>query len=340
MNVIVGNKQQNLLSNLDIDIIKSITGTYSASELIQIFKNFFYNKMILDVTALKDCTDINTYKTLASNLDQDKVIYFVPEKSPLCTAGFFSALASIGIYNFTTNTEGIKYLVKHSNKLQDVKEFQNVKPIVNDIKPPEVKPDLVTVSDSSSDSNGDCRIIGIKNITEGAGSTTFIYMLKKELVRVLNATVIAVEVDKSDFRVFGDKTMYSSSDDQLKDFLNKYSSAKVILVDLNNSKNEQLCNEIIYLLEPSIIKINKLLKYGPTVLKKFQHKKVVLNKSLLTSQDVLDFEYESGLKIFYNMPPLNERKQNDIINEFLSKMGLINQKPKSNSGRVFGLFRR
>ena len=338
MNVIVGNKQQNLLSNLDIDIIKSITGTYSASELIQIFKNFFYNKMILDITALKDYTDINTYKTLATNLDQDKVIYFVPEKSPLCTAGFFSALVSIGIYNFTTNTEGIKYLVKHSNTLQDVKEFQKVKAVENDINVNETKPDLVTVSSPSN--TGERRIIGVKSITGCAGSTTFIYMLKRELERISNTSVIAVEVDKFDFRAFGDKNMYSSSDEQLKLFLDKNNSAKVILVDLNNSKNEFLCNEIIYLLEPSMIKINKLLKYGPTVLKKLQNKKVVLNKSLLTSQDVLDFEYESGLRIFYNMPPLNERRHNDIINDFLSKMGLINSKSKSNSGRVFGLFRR
>lgn len=339
MNVIVGNKQQNLLSNLDIDIIKSITGTYSASELVEIFKNFFFNKMVLDVTALKDYSNINSYKTLASGMDPDKIICFVPEKSPLCTAGFFSALVSTGIYNFTTNIDGIKYLTRHSNTLQDVKQFQNVQPMINNIKESnEVKPDLVKVSASSNNTNS--RIIGIKSITGGAGSTTFTYMLKKELVKKLDPNVIAVEIDKSDFKAFGDRNMYSITDNQLKSFLSKNSSSKIILVDLNNSKNSYLCNDIIYLLEPSIVKINKLLRYGPTILQKLRNKKVVLNKSLLTSQDVLDFEYESGLKVFYNMPPLNERKQNDIISEFLSKMGLIGSKAKSNSGRVFGLFRR
>ena len=46
MNVIVSNEQRNVLSGLDIDIIKSISGEYDAVELVEMFKNFFYNKMI------------------------------------------------------------------------------------------------------------------------------------------------------------------------------------------------------------------------------------------------------------------------------------------------------
>ncbi len=339
MNVTIGNEQQNLLSNLDIDIIKSITGTYSAPELVEIFKNFFFNKIILDVTALKNYNDINTYKALASGIDPDKIVCFVPEKSSLCTSGFFSALVSVGIYNFTTNIEGVKYLAKHSNTLEDVKQFQRVQPTYNNVEPPaEVKPNLVQTTSSLS---LNCKIIGVKSITSGAGSTTFIYMLKKELAKSYNTGIIAVEIDKSDLKAFGDKDMYSTSDEHIKEFLNNNKSANIILVDLNNSKNDYLCNDVIYLLEPSIIKLNKLLRYGPIALKNLKNKKVVLNKSLLSPQDVFDFEYESGLKIFYNMPPLNERKQNAIMGEFLSKLGLINSRPRSNnSGRVFGLFRR
>ncbi len=39
MNVIVANEQQNQLSNLDIDIIKSISGIYDAFEIVEMFKN-------------------------------------------------------------------------------------------------------------------------------------------------------------------------------------------------------------------------------------------------------------------------------------------------------------
>lgn len=40
MNVIVANKQQNELANLDIDIIKSLTGSYTALEIVEMFKSF------------------------------------------------------------------------------------------------------------------------------------------------------------------------------------------------------------------------------------------------------------------------------------------------------------
>ena len=69
----------------------------------------------------------------------------------------------------------------------------------------------------------------------------------------------------------------------------------------------------------------------------------MLNKSLLSNKDVNDFEYEAGFKVFYNMPPLDDRKQNAIINDFLSRIGLLNQpigEKKDNSNKIFGLFRR
>ena len=76
MNVIVTNEQDSVLSNIDIDIIKSVHGTFTASEIIDMFKNLFYNKMIIDVTALADNTKSESYNALAQNLDLDKVIFY------------------------------------------------------------------------------------------------------------------------------------------------------------------------------------------------------------------------------------------------------------------------
>ena len=58
MNVIVSNEQQEQLTNLDIDVIKSITGVYKASEIVEMFKNFFYSRMILDVTSIKNYNEM------------------------------------------------------------------------------------------------------------------------------------------------------------------------------------------------------------------------------------------------------------------------------------------
>ena len=68
----------------------------------------------------------------------------------------------------------------------------------------------------------------------------------------------------------------------------------------------------------------------------------LLMKSLLSSKDISDFELETGLKVFYNMPPLDERQRNGAINDFLGRLGLLtlSEPDNTDSGRVFGLFRR
>ena len=58
MNVIIANERQNELANLDIEIIKAVNGVYEADELVQMFSNFFFGRMILDLTAIKNYKDI------------------------------------------------------------------------------------------------------------------------------------------------------------------------------------------------------------------------------------------------------------------------------------------
>ena len=46
------------------------------------------------------------------------------------------------------------------------------------------------------------------------------------------------------------------------------------------------------------------------------------NKSVLNSSDVSDFEYESGSKVFFNIPCLDEKLNNNKkITEFLIALG-------------------
>lgn len=345
MNVIVANTQQNVLSNLDTDVIKSITGSYSAYEIVGMFKNFFFNKMVLDVTAIKDYTNISNYQTLATGLDSDKIIYFLPENSSVCTASFLSTLVSMGIYNFTSNIDGVKYLLKHSNTYKEVAQYQRIAPqliIANNTLESNVNASKDKNFEQNIQSTIKTRIIGIKNITESAGTTTLIYMLKKQLTSKLGQNVLAVELDKSDFKLFNEKNMFSISRSELGNFIAEYREAPVILVDLNSHKDELICDTVLYLIEPSIIKLNKLLRTNSSILEKLKGKKVVLNKSLLTSKDVTDFEYESNLKVFYNIPPLDDRKHNEILNDLMLRLNVLNKKNdnRGESNRVFGLFRR
>jgi len=378
MNVIVANEQQSKLLNLDCDIIKNITGSYSSTEIVEMFKNFFYSKMILDVTALKNFTDLSTYEELSKGLDVEKIIFLLPEGSSLCTSNFLSHLITIGIYNFTTNIDGIKYLLKKSNTLKDVEHIQKLSQQQNNNNGfinnngnnfnnnmgnnnnfqnnnMNMNQNTSYYDDGNNTSflggvnnnvqmtvrpNNIATIIGVKNVTENAGATTFIYMLKRELNTIYGKNnVVCIEVNKNDFQIFNDDHMISVNQTELPKAINSFSTAQIILIDLNNTPTDTMCSEVLYLLEPSTIKLNKLIRRNKIVFQQLQNKRIILNKSLLTSKDVSDFESEAGIRVYYNMPPLDERKRNGIINDFLVKIGLIGG-PNNNGNKIFGLFRR
>ena len=67
MNVIVSNKNKNLLNSLDVDVIKSINGEFSVDELIATFSNFFFNRMFLDISAVKDYMGVSIILLITKN---------------------------------------------------------------------------------------------------------------------------------------------------------------------------------------------------------------------------------------------------------------------------------
>ena len=163
------------------------------------------------------------------------------------------------------------------------------------------------------------RVIGFKNVTEHAGATTLVYMLKIHLEK--NYKVKALEVNNTDFEYFNDKTLESSDFMNASFKISNNTDKEVILVDLNDA-DESLCTEIVYLIEPGIIKLNKLIRNDRKIFDKLRGKRIVLNKSVLDNEDVKDFEYESGSKIFFNIPCLDEKLDNNRkINEFLVALG-------------------
>lgn len=344
MNVIIGNEQQDQLANLDIDVIKNITGTYEPAEIVDMFKNFFYSKMILDVTAIKHYTEVRSYETIAKGLDPGKIIFFLPEGSTLCAASFLSNLIDLGIYNFTTNFEGIKYLLKKSNTLKDVESIKQMGAtgaavVTNNITNVQSATGLVATKSYSSNSI----VLGFKNITDHAGATTLIYMLKGEIASSFGKeNVVALEVDKNDFALFNDKSMLSIKSTDINSTINRL-NVKIVLLDLNGINDSSMCSEVFHLIEPSTIKLNKLIRRNRAIFTNLQNRKVILNQSMLLNNDIADFESEANIKVFFNLPPLDERKKNDILKDFLIKIGLVNRpiiQKKENSGKIFGLFRR
>lgn len=164
------------------------------------------------------------------------------------------------------------------------------------------------------------KVIGVKNLTPHAGATSLIYMMYKELVKN-SYNVIAIEVDVFDFMIYKEKKFLSVTKNELVKTIEKYATVDIILVDLNNYEDVSVCDEVLYLVEPSMVMLNKLMLKDKDTFKNLKGSKIILNKSLLDNKDINDFEYEAKTKVFYNMPPLSDRaKTNQDIINLLNKL--------------------
>lgn len=330
MNVIVSNEKQTLLADLNIEIIKSINGVFTADELVDMFANFFFGRMILDLTALKDYKDPRNLQKISMTLDVEKIIILLPEDPECLAPKYLSRLISMGIYNFTTNLEGINYLIDNPNTYRDVAHIHQIddtqmvetQMVVNNGAMANGVPsgDII----NTTIVNNGAFILGIKNLTEHAGASTLAYMLKKELETNFSVPTVAVEIDKHDFMFFNDKNMFSVTNDNLPTELLKHRDASVILVDLNETGNAEVCTDVIYLLEPSSIKLNRLMRRDRKAFEKLRGRKIVLSQCLLNSSDVAELEYEAKAKFFYTLPPMDERGNNSqVLSDMLIRLGLV-----------------
>ena len=337
MNVIVSNKYQTLLSNLNIDVIKTINGVFTVDDLAVQFRNFFYNKMILDVTALEDYEDVNTIQRLSVALgDMGKVILLLDDSPKVNSARYLSSLVSMGIYNFTKNVDKIAFLMDNPNTYRDVASFQQLN---NNFSADESRGKVKERFDGEDVGNAyfGQRIIGVKNLTDHAGSTTLSYLLKKHLERLYK--VRAVEIEKHDFVFFNDSNLDSCSGVELKGYIQRHSDDEAIIVDLSGRDGEELCTDIIYLIEPGLIQLNRLVREDNMVFDKLKGKKLVLNKSILTSGDVSDFEREARTKVFFNMPSIDDKNDNNkMVKELLLSLGFSRFNGEEKAGG-FNLFK-
>lgn len=312
MDTVISNKYSSVLNELDIEVSKKLEGEYTVDEIISQFKNFFFNKMFLDITAIKDYKDLTNLQKLSMSIDMDKVILLLDKDDSISDSEpFLAKLVNMGIYNFTKDKNSLMYLYTNPNVYRDVAYLQKIDTGENN-----------SSTTNSSHFVPSRRIIGIKNITDSAGSTSLIYMLKKVLSNYYS--VMALEVDKRDFTYFKDKDTLTVKSDEISTVIDKYNSIDIFLLDLNKSNKDYLCTDVLYLIEPSILKLNKLAMINPKALNDIKGKKVVLNKSLLSESEIADFEVETRIKVYYAVPPLNDKKDNsDILSPLLEKLGYI-----------------
>ena len=135
----------------------------------------------------------------------------------------------LGIYNFTNNLEGVKYLLNHENTHEDVKYIEDMMPAPT--------PSVSNVKDGKV-------VLGFKNITDHAGCTTLIYLMKKELERTYDDKVYAIEVSRHDFEYFNIENAISTNTVGLKTAIDKLEKAKIVLIDLNDCKDYSMCSDL------------------------------------------------------------------------------------------------
>ena len=333
MNVMVYNKYKDLLLSLKLDVVKSLEGVFNVDEIIDTFANFYYEKMILDITSIRDYQNFDNLQKLAMNINMENVILLLDDNEQSNTKGYLSKLVSLGIYNFTRNADGINYLLVHPHTYRDVVSVHNIEDI--DIPPAPTVAPVAVPAQNNVDSvapatqehvvnnvvNAQMKIIGFKNATTHAGATTLVYMLKKALSGTKK--VAAMEVNRVDFLYFDDKELISTTTTELPKELMKKNSYDYVFVDLNDYDDISICNEVYYLIEPSTIMINKMLRRNKNILETLKKEKVILNKCVLNSEDIAAFEYETKLKVVAAIAPVDDR-QNTIeeINKFINKINL------------------
>jgi hypothetical protein len=353
MNVLVVNQQEEVLSSLNIEVIKTLRGTFSSDEIISTFTNFFFVRMIIDITALQNSEDIVTYQKLSIGLPIDKIILLIPPSSVVANNYFLSKLISMGYYNFTTNGEGVMYLLSTPNTYKEVAHLHQVggmgdmppnQPMVqsdnsggfsqsnypmngqnnNQMMPQPQAP----MNDYSMMPQGNTgyrvKSLGVVNVTDSSGASSLIYMMKKELEETFGASVLAIEVDKRDFSFFREQNMISTTKSSLAREIMQAVGYGCVLVDLNDYE-DPVCEDVIYLIEPSVIKLNKLMLRDRSIFQKLKGKKVIINRSTLSEADVKEFASEAGIDIFYVLPPLNDRERSGIIADLIRRLGIANK---------------
>lgn len=328
MNVIVANERKQELNNLNIDIIKAVDGIYTVEELIGMFTNFFFNKMILDITSIKNYDDYTNLKKLFETIDTNKIILLLANNDLCNKKEFISDLITLGIYNFTSNSNEIMELYNNPRSYNDVSNLQVQRSAYDINSQIDASLNINQKEDFTfkdyvlpGEYDGDKKIIGVVNLTEHAGSTTLVVQMIKQLN--IKYKAIGIEMNKQDFLFFNTPMLYSctSKEDVLRK-IKEHQDTNVVVVDLNNYNPKEFCTDILYLIEPGTIKINKLIKKNGKVFEELSGERIILNRTNMDNANINEFEAETNTKIFSIVSNFRDNIDRVIsVDRLLSKIG-------------------
>lgn len=330
MNVIVANERKDELNSLRVDIIKSVEGVYSVDEIIGMFTNFFFNKILIDITAISNYSDYSNLKKLFEAVNTNKVILLLSDNDICKSKEFISDLITLGIYNFTLNIEEVMELYNNPKSFNDVSDLQIAKNSYDinreiDEQNGYIKEKEFTFEDFTlpNEYDGNKKIIGVVNLTEHAGSTTLVVQMVKQLN--IEYKAIGIEMNKQDFIFFNTPMIYSctSKEDVLRK-IKEHQDVDAVIVDLNTYDYKDFCTDVIYLIEPGTIKLTKLIRRNGKIFEELSGEKIVLNRTNIEEKEISEFEVESNCKIFIAVSNFRDNLNRVFsVDKLLFKLGYV-----------------
>ena len=330
MNVIVVNERKQEIDTLNIDVIKKVEGVYTVEELIGMFTNFFFNKMILDVTSIKDYGDYSNLKKLFEAVNTNKIILVLKDNDICNSKEYISDLITLGVYNFTTEYNKIMELFNNPKSFNDVSYLQVSKSTFDINKQIDEengynKNKEFTFEDFvlPGEYDGNKKIIGVVNLTEHAGATTLVVQMIKQLN--IEYKAIGIEMNKQDFIFFNTPLIYScTSKEEVLRKIKEHKDVDVVVVDLNTYDYKEFCTDVLYLIEPGTIKLTKLIKRNGKIFEELSGQRIVLNRTNMDEKEVSEFEVESNCKVFCTVNNFRDNVDRVYtVDKLLHKLGYV-----------------
>ena len=121
MNLLISNENYKITDALNVEIIKTIKGEFTPEEIQTEIINFYFNKVIIDITAIKNYYNINSVLLFLNLFTSENIILLLNESEVVNS--YLNILVENGYYNFTRNAAGINYLLTNPNSYEDVKKY-------------------------------------------------------------------------------------------------------------------------------------------------------------------------------------------------------------------------
>jgi len=123
MNIIIKNTNANLVEEFDDEVIKTLEGEFTIDQVQEKITSVYYNKVIIDITAIKDYGNIDNVIKFLRIFDHLKIIIVLKAMELNKQNMIVSKLIENGYYNFATNVNEIKTLMAEPNSSQNVEKY-------------------------------------------------------------------------------------------------------------------------------------------------------------------------------------------------------------------------